>query len=131
MRGEGGVARSQPMSTAVHRSPNKLRRSNSPYLTYAVHTRSRTRKSCREIEPGLPLQLRPIIFNAPLIALLFIYLFFILVMTSWYYICISQSDSRCPWALILATNDRAVTLTTNLFTVSKNIVLKLESHKKT
>jgi hypothetical protein len=29
MRGEGGVAGSQPMSTAVHRSPNKLWRSNS------------------------------------------------------------------------------------------------------
>jgi hypothetical protein len=28
-REEGGVAGSQPMSTAVHRSPNKLRRSNS------------------------------------------------------------------------------------------------------
>ncbi len=26
---EGGVAGSQPMSTAAHRSPNKLRRSNS------------------------------------------------------------------------------------------------------
>jgi hypothetical protein len=29
MRGEGGVAGSQPMSIAVHRSPNKLWRSNS------------------------------------------------------------------------------------------------------
>jgi hypothetical protein len=28
MRGEGGVAGSQPMSTAVHISPNKLNRSN-------------------------------------------------------------------------------------------------------
>jgi hypothetical protein len=27
--GEGGVAESQPMGTAVHRSPNKLWRSNS------------------------------------------------------------------------------------------------------
>jgi hypothetical protein len=36
VQGEGvGVAGSQPMSTAVHRSPNKLRRSNSiPYHTY-------------------------------------------------------------------------------------------------
>jgi hypothetical protein len=29
MRGEGGIYVSQPMSTAVHRSPNKLLRSNS------------------------------------------------------------------------------------------------------
>jgi hypothetical protein len=29
MRGEGGDAGSQPMSTAVHRSPHKLWRSNS------------------------------------------------------------------------------------------------------
>jgi hypothetical protein len=37
MRRKGGVARSQPMSTAVHRSPNKLWRSNSIFvlrLTY-------------------------------------------------------------------------------------------------
>ncbi len=30
-----GVAGSQPMSTAVHRSPNKLCRDLTPYLTYA------------------------------------------------------------------------------------------------
>ncbi len=37
MRGEGGVTGSQPMSTAVHRSPNKLWRSTATqYLTYVV-----------------------------------------------------------------------------------------------
>jgi hypothetical protein len=33
--GRGGVAGSQPMSTAVHRKPNKLWRSNSIFKTYA------------------------------------------------------------------------------------------------
>ncbi len=32
--GGGGVAGSQPMSTAVHRSPNEVWRSITPYLTY-------------------------------------------------------------------------------------------------
>jgi hypothetical protein len=40
--GGGGVAGSQPMSTAVHRSPNKLRRSNS-ILTYVYKHLQRLR----------------------------------------------------------------------------------------
>ncbi len=34
--GRGGVARSQPMSTAVHRSPNKLWRSNSIFYLWGM-----------------------------------------------------------------------------------------------
>ncbi len=43
MRGEGGIAGSQPMSTAVHRSPNKLWRSNSiiNLCCYNCHSCSR------------------------------------------------------------------------------------------
>ncbi len=37
--GGGGVAESQPMNTAVHRSPNKLWRYTILYLTYVLHSR--------------------------------------------------------------------------------------------
>jgi hypothetical protein len=40
--GGGGVAGSQPMSTAVHRSPNKLWRSNSIFNLFAACTGNRT-----------------------------------------------------------------------------------------
>jgi hypothetical protein len=37
MRGGGGLAGSQPMSTAVHTEPNKLWRPTvTPYLTYSL-----------------------------------------------------------------------------------------------
>ncbi len=43
MRGEGGAARSQPMSTAVHMSPNKLWRSNSIFNLWCTAVQERER----------------------------------------------------------------------------------------
>jgi hypothetical protein len=47
--GWGGVAGSQPMSTTVHRSPNKLWRSNSIFFTYDM--RERGRRGLGSVDP--------------------------------------------------------------------------------